>query len=251
MPLTAVFASALFAQGGRPVRNISRHVDRVAMNRIDPTIRAQRQIVSSMPHATLGCVQYLRFAELVATIRCAQLVERLGIVGIDVQAAMSKQQTAALLQGVVDRLDLNRPRGLVRQHHPQQSAVLAGNHQSSARIKRHADPGTFVVRRQPQLLDRKPILDSKAGDIAAGPRAGGLLPLRVIVERADLNVVRHRAPRIHGHASQTCGRHPGIGGEFRLQPSVRWHRTGLPGGVRRYGEHAISRVHEIQMSKHG
>lgn len=75
------------------------------MNAVDHTVRPQRQIISAVTHASRKFPQQLYVVKLLIAGRITQPIQSLRIVRVGIQIAERIEQSATLLQIVVDRFD--------------------------------------------------------------------------------------------------------------------------------------------------
>ena len=133
-----------------------------------------------MPDAPAGFAQKRDLIEPVIAGRVAQPIETLRVIGVGVQAAVCPEQPAALLQIVVDNLDLDPTKPPLGQRQPQDARPLTADQQTALAVKLQANPRPLRLGRRTDQIHLK------AGDRGNMPRGSGparlerLLPLIVV-----------------------------------------------------------------------
>ena len=150
------------------------------MCEVDETVRTKRDGVAAVADSAAGFAQQRHLVELVIASRVAQSIKALRVVGIGVQAAVRPEQPTALVQLVVDNLDMGAAEPPLGQRQPQNARPLTADQQAALAVKLQADPRSLRLRRRAEQIYLK------SGDCCDMPRGGGpagldrLLPLVVV-----------------------------------------------------------------------
>ena len=154
--------------------------DVVAVREVDETVRAESDGVAAVPDSAAGFAQERHLVELIVAGCVAKPVKALRVVGVGVQAAVRPEKPAALVQLVVDDLDMGAAKPPPGQRQPQDARPLAADQQPALAVKLQADPRPLRLRRRAEQIHLK------AGDCRDMPRGGRptcldrLLPLVVV-----------------------------------------------------------------------
>ena len=97
------------------------------MCEVDETVRTKRDRIATVTDSTTGFAQKRHLVELIVASRVAQSIKALRVVGVGVQAAVRPEQPTALVQLIIDNLNMGAAEPPLGQCQPQDARPLTAN----------------------------------------------------------------------------------------------------------------------------
>ncbi len=235
------------AKRRRHIVHVRRQVHRVAVDRVETALRPDGEAVPPVARPAAKAAETLR--HVVATVAggVAEAVEAFRPVGVDVERAVRTGEAAALLE--LSRHVLHRRHvSFLPEGDAEHTPVLSPDEGTPLAVEGEADPRALVRAGGAKPLDGEAVRGLKRRRRGSGLRPLGLLPLLIVVEGRDGDVLGAERPRTVRDGAEGRRLSPLLRVEAGLPPPFRRRGRGGPG---RPGDDSLSAVPEAHPDRHG